>query len=397
VARSVSSGPRKATSAKDSSSGKKPREKTSAKKESAKKTPGSPAKKTASSKAVAASSGKRASAGRKFKLHKSAGQKALPRTAASRSARTTAASRAAAARAAAPASAGHKTSSERAVTFVDPRDLAASGSVQESLAHEERTGTGVFAEDSKVLDVQDRLAEKAHANRSRLMRKVMAAVGIIAAVVVVVWILFFSPLCRVNAKNVTVTGTNQWVSEQKVKDLASYQINKSLLLVSSGDLTTSISQLPGVSDVSISKSFPNSLTIQVTPRVPKAIVKDKSSTMSVVDKDGVVIATVKKQLSGVPLIQVDDTDKELATRAVKQALSVLASVPTSLLSELTQVTAMTQDSVTTQTKDGHTIIWGNASQMKLKAVVVEDLLSNKKVLGSKKSIDVSAPKRPILK
>jgi cell division protein FtsQ len=265
------------------------------------------------------------------------------------------------------------------------------------LENEERSGTGVFAEDSKVLDVQDRLAEKARANRYRLMRRIGVVAGVLAAIVVIVWALFFSPLCRVNAKNVSVKGTNQWVSKQQVEKLAYRQIGKSLLLVSSGDLTTSISDLPGVSDVSISKSFPNSLTIQVTPRVPKAIVKDKSGTLSVVDKDGAVIATVKKQLSGVPLIQVDNTDKELATRAVKQALSVLASVPTSLLSQLTQVTAMTQDSVTTVTKDGHTIIWGNASQMKLKAAVVQDLLSNKKVLGSKKSIDVSAPKRPILK
>lgn len=286
---------------------------------------------------------------------------------------------------------------EQVESFVDPRRLPASESVQESLEQEERSGTGVFAEDPKVLDVKERLEEKAHARRTRLLHRALVVLGVILAAVAVMWVLFFSPLCRVSSDDVKVEGANRWVSSQRVAEVASSEIDKSLLLVSSGNLSKAVSAVPGVESVTISKSFPNTLTLRVTPRVPRAIIKDNSGTLSVVDKDAVVIATVHQQFSGVPLIQVDDADKELASRAVKQALSVLASVPTSLLSKLTKVTAMTQDSVTTQTKDGHTIIWGNASQMKLKSVVVQDILSSPKVLGAKTSIDVSAPQRPILK
>ena len=288
-------------------------------------------------------------------------------------------------------------SDEHAANFVDPRHLQAPASLQESLEQESEAGTGVFARDSKIVDVKARIDEKAKAKRSRIVRKVLIIVGIVLAAVLVVWTLFFSPLCQVGTSNVSVKGANRWVSKQQVSKLADAQIHKSLLLVSSSQLSESISKLAGVEDVSISKSFPNAITITVTPRTPKAIIKDKSGTLSVVDKNAFVIATVKKQFSGVPLIEVDDTGKQLTSRAVTQALSVLSQVPDSLLTQLTEVTAMTQDSVTTRMKDGRTVVWGNSSQMKLKSTVVQAILSDKSMMQGKSSIDVSAPERPILK
>jgi cell division protein FtsQ len=288
-------------------------------------------------------------------------------------------------------------SDEHAANFVDPRHLQAPASLQESLEQESEAGTGVFARDSKIVDVKARIDEKAKAKRSRVLRKVLIIVGIVLAAVLVVWTLFFSPLCQVGTSNVSVKGTNRWVSTQQVSKLADAQIHKSLLLVSSSQLSESISKLTGVEDVSISKGFPNAITITVTPRTPKAIIKDTSGTLSVVDKNAFVIATVKKRFSGVPLIEVDNTGKQLTSRAVTQALSVLSQVPDSLLTQLTEVTAMTQDSVTTRMKDGRTIVWGNSSQMKLKSTVVQAILSDKSMMQGKSSIDVSAPERPILK
>lgn len=295
------------------------------------------------------------------------------------------------------ATSGERPQSERVMSFVDPREIPAPESIQESLESDEHSGEGVFAEESKILDVKARLDEKARAQKTRLLRRILVITGIVVVIGVVAWILFFSPLCRVKSETVSVTGTNRWVSKSQVTKISDRYINKSVLLVSSGKISEDLKKLPGVKDVSISKGFPDSLTLHVEPRVPKAIIKDDSGTLSVVDDEGSVIATVDEQFAGVPLIEVKNTDKELTSRAVKQALSVLSQVPNSLLSTLVQVTAMTQDSVTTQTADGHTIIWGNSSEMKLKSVVVQRLLADPQLLGGKKSIDVSAPKRPILK
>lgn len=286
---------------------------------------------------------------------------------------------------------------ERVARFVDPRELKAPATVQESLARSAQSGEGIFAPAPKVIDIRERMAEKAQMHRRRILVRVAVICAIIAAVVLVVWTLFFSPLCRVSADNVTVTGTNRWVTTQKVEKLVKDEIDVSLLLVSSGNISEKITALPATESVSVSKSFPNSVHIEVSVRKPQAILRDGLGTLSVVDKTGVVMAKVSKQFSGVPLIEVDDADEELTGQAVKQALAVLAEVPDSMLATLTRVTAMTQDSVTTTTKDGHTIVWGNASDMKLKVVVVQQLLDSPKILQGKKSIDVSAPKRPIIK
>jgi cell division protein FtsQ len=286
---------------------------------------------------------------------------------------------------------------ERIESFDDPQQMPVPPSIQESLEESAQAGEGVFAPAPKVVDIKERLEEKARMRRRTIAMRFLIVLSVLAAVALIVWALFFSPLCQVKSSTVTIKGTNRWVTTSEVSKIVAPQTNQSLLLVSSGDLNEKISALPATESVSISKSFPNSLTITVSVRQPKAILKDNSGVLSVVDKDGTVMATVKKKFSGVPVIEVDDTDKELASRAVKQALSVLSQVPDPMLKTLSQVTAMTQDSVTTKTQDGHTIVWGNSSDMKLKGVVVQQLLANKSIMKGKTSIDVSAPQRPIVK
>lgn len=281
--------------------------------------------------------------------------------------------------------------------FVDPRELDAPESVEDVLQEAATSGEGVFQEAPRVVDMKQRLTEKAAARRFRIIKRVGIILGIVAAIAVTIWLLLFSPFTKVTPATVTITGATQWVPKEQVTSIATKNVNKSLLLVSAGDISGEILKLPGAKDVSISKGFPNSITIEVVEKVPTALLKDSQGALTVVDSKGSIIATVDEPIAGVPLIEVENTDRDLTGRAVKQALSVLSAVPTDLLATLVQVTAMTQDSVTTQTNQGVTIVWGNASHMDLKTAVVQKILADPAVLGTNTSIDVSAPERPMMK
>lgn len=281
--------------------------------------------------------------------------------------------------------------------FVDPRKLDAPESVEDVLQKAAISGEGVFQEAPRVLDMNKRLDEKATARRFRILTRVGIVLGVIAAIALMVWLLLFSPVTKVTSSTVTIKGATQWVPKDQVASIAAKNVNTSLFLVSSGDISSEILKLPGAKDVSISKGFPNSITIEVIEKAPTALLKDSQGTLTVVDSKGSIIATVKDPIAGVPLIEVENTNRDLTGRAVKQALSVLSAVPADLLKTLVQVTAMTQDSVTTQTDQGITIVWGNASHMDLKTAVVQKILADSAVLGTNTSIDVSAPERPIMK
>ena len=80
------------------------------------------------------------------------------------------------------------------------------------------------------------------------------------------------------------------------------------------------------------------------------------------------------------------------------AIKVLDSLSTAMRARVNKVTAQTQDSITTELDNGnYTIIWGDASQMKLKKAVVDKIINDPNVIGDKHSVDVSAPLRPIIK
>ena len=103
-------------------------------------------------------------------------------------------------------------------------------------------------------------------------------------------------------------------------------------------------------------------------------------------------------VDGIPVIEVKDVDKSLKNRSIKEALTILGALPESMRSAITQVTAETQDSVTTTLNDGNrVIVWGNSSQLKLKMAVVDKIINDSNVIGDRHQVDVSAPLKPIMK
>ena len=180
---------------------------------------------------------------------------------------------------------------------------------------------------------------------------------------------------------------------------ARQQAGKSLLLVSGGDVETTIKDIPGVTSAKAVKHLPNSLEVTIKAQKPAAMLKTSEGTMTAVDSRGRVLNSVSgASVEGIPVIEVTDVNESLQNRSIKEALQILSSLPDSMRNSITKVTAETQDSITTELNDGDkVIVWGDSSQLKLKKAVVDKIINDPNVIGDKHNVDVSAPLRPIIK
>lgn len=283
--------------------------------------------------------------------------------------------------------------------FVDARRLASEDLVARTL--QENSGTLGLATRPKVVDFKARAKERRRVGARIIALRVGVAVLVTALVVGLGWLLFLSPVLRLEASQVTVSGANEWVSERQVRQIVDGQTGKSLLLVDTNAMTDEMAAIAGVSRAEAVKKFPHGLAVTIKAQRPAAMLREKGSdALTAVDAKARILNSVSANASveGVPVIDVGDLDAGLKSRAVKETLTILDSLPESLRKQITKVTAGTQDSVTTELNGGeHVIVWGNSSDLKLKKAVVDKILSDPNVIGDKTQVDVSAPLRPVLR
>lgn len=280
--------------------------------------------------------------------------------------------------------------------FVDARQLHSDDVVAKTL--NENVGVLGVATRPKILDFDARLRERRRASAQVIALRIVAVVAAVAAVVGLVWLLFFSSVFRLETSQISVYGSNEWVSQQDVLDIAQQQSGKSLLLVSTDDVSSQLKSIPGVTEATVVKRYPKSLSITVKAQQPAAMLKEASGTMIAVDRTARVLNAVGNvSTDGIPVIEVDDAHRSLQNRAVKEALKVLGGLPDPMRQTITKVTAKTQDSITTQMGDTYTVVWGDSSDLKLKAAIVDKIINDPTKIGDKHQVDVSAPSRPIIK
>lgn len=282
--------------------------------------------------------------------------------------------------------------------FVDARKLSVADFVSKILSSTAGS-LGVISR-PKVIDFSARKKEKNTVRIRTFVIRLFLALLSIGIAGFLIWLLLFSPVFCLEKDNITIVGANEWVSKEKIANIASGQVNKSLFLVSSQDVIKQLNDIPGVTEAKVEKDFPKSLHITVLSQKPAAMLKNKANgNLTAVDVKGRVLNVVSHaSISGIPVIEVDDVDHSLSTRAILEAIKVVSSMPESLRMQITKVSAKTQDSVETELGASHrNIVWGDASDLKLKNAIVDKLINDPSKIGNKTQIDVSAPTRPILK
>ena len=282
--------------------------------------------------------------------------------------------------------------------FVDARTIPPDRPVSGRIGtDQEEQGLGIFVR-PKVLDFQARVREKKKVSRRLVLIRTGVVILVMAMIAGLAWLLFLSPVFRLQTDQVNVSGGNAWVSDDRVASIVAHQGDRSLLLISTNGVEQEISGMAGVTDAKVRKSFPHGLEVTFDAQEPTAVFKDAQGKLTAVDRQGRALNTVSKPVDGVPVIQVATVKRAQQDQAVRQTLRILSSMPEAMRHSVTKVTAETQDSITTELDQGrHVIIWGDGSDLKLKQAVVDKIINDPSKIGDKHQLDVSAPLRPIVK
>ncbi|MDR1767313.1 MAG: FtsQ-type POTRA domain-containing protein [Propionibacteriaceae bacterium] len=220
----------------------------------------------------------------------------------------------------------------------------------------------------------------------RLNRWLFAAACALVAVGagVAVWAAFFSDHLAVRA--VVVTGAER-LSQQEIVGAAQVPMGASQLLVDTNRIADRVAGLREVRAVDVERVWPDEIAIRVSERQPAVQIPVGSSYL-IADSQGVVFTTADSSTKGLATLQSQSRD----AKVIAGALSVVASLDSTLAKRLEDVRADTYDSISLTLSKGVTIFWGSPEQNDLKNQVALALVKD-----GASSIDVSAPNHPVRK
>lgn len=207
------------------------------------------------------------------------------------------------------------------------------------------------------------------ARRGRFLRLTTNALAVLLPVTGVAWVLLASTWLGVD--RVEVSGAGRLTPTQ-VEQAAAVATGTPLARVDTGAVEDRIRELAPVADVAVRRTWPGTLTVEVTERTPAAGVL-RNGAVSLVDSTGVVFATERALPTGVVRLQVDAPGPSDASTVA--ALQVHAALPEELRARVQIVRAASPASVVLLLADGRQVVWGRPGDTATKAAAALALLS----------------------
>ncbi|KQY64812.1 cell division protein FtsQ [Nocardioides sp. Root151] len=227
-----------------------------------------------------------------------------------------------------------------------------------------------------------RFARRQWARRWLRLRLVVISAVLALALVVGVWLVYFSSVLAV--KGVDVEG-NKLLTEEQVLAAADVRSGEPLARADMGAIKDRLEDLPAVASADVSREWPDRILVRVTERVAVAVV-ERGGTYRGIDATGFAFRSYPKMPGNLPRLKVDD---DTVDEAVAEGANVLASLPTTIARKVDYVELHTVDQISLKLRDGRTIVWGSAEQSEDKAKVIAILLRQKADV-----YDVSVPGQP---
>jgi len=208
----------------------------------------------------------------------------------------------------------------------------------------------------------------------------LGAIGL--AVAASGWLVLGSSVLGV--AEVEVTGEAR-LSARQVTEQAAIRPGTPLARLDTAAVAARLTALPVVARVEVVRRWPRTVQIRVRERTAAAV-QPRGSTWSLVDRSGVVFATVARRPKGLPVVS---APVDAGPSALRAALDVLDAVPVRVSDQVRQVRAADSDHVTMRLSRGRTVLWGSTERAARKASVLAVLLTQKASV-----YDVSAPDTP---
>jgi cell division protein FtsQ len=194
------------------------------------------------------------------------------------------------------------------------------------------------------------------------------AAVVVVLLVVAAWAAAFTGAMGV--RTVTVRGAGS-VPVGTIEAAAAIPPGQPLLRLDTGAISRRVGAIPGIQHARVTRSWPNTVRIDVVERTPVAVVP--RGALYLVDAEGVLFQQVAAVPPGLPKLVVKNPGA--ADPATRAALVVIGSLSAPLRTAVQVVEAPTPDSVTLGLRDGRTVIWGGATDSPAKARALGPLLT----------------------
>lgn len=231
----------------------------------------------------------------------------------------------------------------------------------------------------------------------RRLRWLLAA-AVVVAVVVLGLFLLHTPLF--SARVVRVTGAHPHTSTAAIVRASGLESHPPLIDVDSGAVSARVTALPFVARATVTRHWPDGVTVAVVERAPAIQMAGPGTGWSVLDRAGRTLERVGAEVPGLPILAVHApgpvvpaaVGHRLPTEAAP-GVTVAASLPAAFKGQVVGVTQLADGSVTLGLTSHLTVVLGNASDLHQKYVDVAAIIAHADLRG-KTTIDVSVPGSP---
>ncbi|MER7399357.1 FtsQ-type POTRA domain-containing protein [Streptomyces sp. NPDC000151] len=229
----------------------------------------------------------------------------------------------------------------------------------------------------------------------RPRRRTLVAAAVLIALLVGfgTWALYGSDWLR--AEHVTVHGTDV-LTAREVEAAAGVPVGAPLASVDTDGIAARLAdRLRRIKSVEVERSWPDTISLNVTERQPVLVVQ-KGAKFREVDDRGVRFATVGIAPRDVPRLEMDAADSPSLRRfgipaLNRAAVKVATALPDTVGKDVRVIRVRSYDSITLELTGGRRVEWGSEEHGTEKAKVLRALL---KAARDARHFDVSVPSAP---
>lgn len=224
--------------------------------------------------------------------------------------------------------------------------------------------------------------------RQRRRRRIwLVSAGLFVALVLGSIGAAYSPLFAV--ERITIVGTAQ-LDPQAVETALEGQLGTPMPLVDESAVKAALVSFPLVESYSLEARPPHELVVRIVERTPVGAVQGEAG-YTLVDAAGVALSTTPEPPAGQPLIEVEGG---LSSATFAAAGQVFRSLPDSLRSQVTVLSATTPNDVTLTLGDGRSVVWGGPADSAKKVQALEALMNAR---PDASGYDVSSPQAAVVR
>jgi cell division protein FtsQ len=220
-----------------------------------------------------------------------------------------------------------------------------------------------------MTNVLSRAADALTKPRSKRPRPVVVVVAVVLVILLAVWLVAFSPVFV--ARSVVVRGNLQQLTAAQIRSVAAVSKSTPLIRLDTGAIRKRVQTIAGVAAASVSVSYPATVSITVTERIPVGYLS-LATGFGLVDKTGKQFETVASAPARLPHFELaPGADPQPSTLA---AAEVAGALPADILGSLLSVSAGSSTAVSLVLRDGRVVRWGAPVRNAEKAQLLIPLL-----------------------